>query len=188
LINCLFLKEWILSEEEKQIKRSKIVENRHKRQRVNKIAKVADSTTNTTISPNLIQIIQNRFDNNQRMATNFTNLKEQNPLPSIIPYNSYQKSENNLISSSSELNAEAQNEFHFSPNKISYSLQIPNAINSNTLCDSTLNNLSVNHLNESSIPLPNSPFTSVMSSSSSDSMHTSNKFERTESFAVDYTI
>jgi hypothetical protein len=108
-------------------------------------------------------------------------LKEHNSLPSIISYNSYRKSENNLISSSSELNTEAQNEFHFSPNKISYSLQIPNAINSNTLCDSTLKNLSFNHLNESSIPLPNSPLTPIISSSSSDSTRTSNKFQTTES-------
>jgi hypothetical protein len=178
---CLFLKEWILSEEEKRVKRSKIAENRHKRQRVNKIAKVADSTTNTTISPNLIQLIQNRFDNNERMTTNFTNFKEHNPLPSIISYNSYRKSENNLISSSSELNTEAQNEFHSSPNKISYSFQIPNAINSNTLCDSTLKNLSFNDFNESSIPLPSSPLTSIISSSSSDSTRTSSKFQTIES-------
>lgn len=56
-----FLKEWILSDEEKLSLRNKIHENRKKRQTTGKVSKVADSTTSSYNFPNVVQLIQNSY-------------------------------------------------------------------------------------------------------------------------------
>lgn len=94
-------------------------------------------------------MVQNRH-NNETIIGNVphpTSLKELSSFSQNIQHNSFRRSENELISSSSEPISVTQNGFHFVPNNISYSFQVPNT--SHSICDSIIKNSFSNDYDES---------------------------------------
>lgn len=152
------MKEWILSEEEKKVKRSKIAENRKKRQCISKGSKRPDSTT-STISHNLIQLLNNGHQRLIRDSVEYNGLLSRANTESEITLNIKSKETNNInVKPKREIIAsEYENELSPSGGQ--------NASTNGVMGNSSLKNLLANDYNDSSQSLPSSPVASMGNSS-----------------------